>query len=61
VDDQFENDFANNYIYLLTVRGAKVDDNVENRYIIVEGIDNYDRLLGSLIFSESNVYVFRTK
>lgn len=61
VDDQFENDFANNYIYLLTVRGAKVDDNVENRYIIAEGIDNYDRLLGSLIFSESNVYVFRTK
>lgn len=59
--DQFENDFANNYIYLLTMRGAKVDDNVENEYIIAEGIDSHDRPLGNLIFSENNVYLFRTK
>lgn len=61
MDDQFENDFANNYIYLLTIRGAKIDNNAESGYVIAEGVDNYEGLSGSLIFSEDNVYVLKTK
>lgn len=35
--DQFENNFANNYIYILTVRGAEISDSSALRYTIVEG------------------------
>lgn len=36
-NDQFENDFANNYIYLLTTNGAKISVESDLRYTIVEG------------------------
>lgn len=37
VNDEFENNFANNYIYLLTIRGAKINNDADVRYTIVEG------------------------
>ncbi len=60
-NDQFENNFADNYIYLLTVRGALIDGNSKIHYLIVEGTDNYKMTYGTQIFSENNVYVFKTR
>jgi hypothetical protein len=60
-NDQFENNFANNYIYLLTIRGAVLDSNSKKRYLIVEGSDNYKSTYGPQIFSENDVYVFKTQ
>jgi len=60
-NDQFENNFANNYIYLLTIRGEVPDSNSKSRYLIVEGSDNYKKTYGIQIFSENNVYVFKSK
>lgn len=60
-NDKFENDFANNYIYLLTTKGAKLDSSAKIKYTIVEGEDNGKRLLGKEIFSEDNVFVYKTE
>jgi GT2 family glycosyltransferase len=60
VDDQFEDNYADNYIYLLTICGAKIDSNSKTRYTIIEGQGNYVKLPGTLIFSENQVYVFKT-
>ena len=58
--DQFEGNYANNYIYLLTIRDAKIDSNSKTLYTIIEGQDNYVKLPGTLIFSENQVYIFKT-
>jgi hypothetical protein len=58
--DYFANDFADNYIYLLTERGAKIDTNSKNTYTIIEGTENYKNL-GIPIFSENDVYVFKSQ
>lgn len=60
-DDQFEDDYADNYIYLLTTLGAKIDSNSKTRYTIIEGQDNSIKLSGTLLFTENQVYVFKTK
>lgn len=57
--DKFENDFANNYIYLLTIGGAKIKNGVFPRYTIVE-----DRYLpevpeGKLIWEENGVQIYK--
>jgi hypothetical protein len=57
--DEFGNNFADNYIYLLTIRGAKLSNNSKIRYVVVEG-KKYDvNILGTLIFSENEVYVYK--
>jgi GT2 family glycosyltransferase len=61
VNDHFENNFANNYIYLLTIRGAKIDVMSKTRYTIIEGKDNYQQIPGKIIFSENEVYVFKSQ
>ena len=61
INDQFESNYANNYIYLLTIRGAAMDSNSKIRYIIVEGSGNYNKTYGTQIFSENDVYVFKTE
>jgi len=59
LNDQFENNFANNYRYLLTARGAKVVNEAELRYTIVEGENNYQQIKGDMFFSENEVYVVK--
>ena len=59
-DDQFENNFANNYIFLLTTRGAIIDPKSNIKFTIIEGANNYKTLSGTLIFSENEVYVYKT-
>lgn len=59
--DQFENNFANNYIYLLTIRGAKINANARMRYTIVE-----DRSLGEIppgkeIWAGGGLQIFKWK
>ncbi len=60
-NDQFENNFANNYIYLLLIRGRAVNNNSITGYTIVEGKDNIKNLNGKIIFSENDVFVFKNE
>ena len=60
-NDHFENDFANNYIYLLTVRGAKIKEGARIQYTIIEGEENLTGSEGKLIFSEAATYIYKTQ
>jgi GT2 family glycosyltransferase len=57
--DEFGNNFADNYTYLLTIRGAKIDNNSKLKYLIVEGSENYKDIKATPIFSENQVEVFK--
>jgi 4-amino-4-deoxy-L-arabinose transferase-like glycosyltransferase len=58
VNGQIDDNLAGNYIYLLTIKGANIDNNSKTQFIIIEGNNSYNNLPGRLIFSEDNVYVF---
>lgn len=60
MNDEFENDFANNYIYLLTIKGTKLSSNAKLKYTIVEE-ENYLTPSGRQIFSEKGVFVYKTE
>lgn len=59
VNDQFENNFANNYIYLLKLNNITLNENTATKYTIVEGDNNRTVNLGKIIFSEDNVYIYK--
>lgn len=61
VNDQFQYYFAENYIFLLTTKGAKIQNDAEILYTIIEGAKYYQNLPGTLIFSENEVFVFKSK
>jgi hypothetical protein len=58
--DQFENNFANNYIYLLTIKGARVTDNAGLRYTIVEETDSGEVAQGKLIWTGEGIEIFKS-
>jgi hypothetical protein len=58
--DQFENNFADNYIYLLTIRGAKLNSNARLRYTIVEERDTGETIPGKEIWAKDGVQIFKS-
>ncbi len=59
VNDQFENNFANNYIYLIRLNNIAPTANAVTKYTIVEGGDVGTVNLGKSIFSEDNVSIYK--
>ncbi len=59
VYDQFENDFANNYIYLLTIRGANINGSGNVRYTIVEDRSAGKVADGIRIWEKSGVEIYK--
>ncbi|KKQ91716.1 MAG: hypothetical protein UT17_C0004G0064 [Candidatus Woesebacteria bacterium GW2011_GWB1_39_10] len=60
VNDQFENNFANNYIYLLTIRGAKIKSDAGVRYTIVEEGSSGQIAAGREIWVDGGIQVFKS-
>lgn len=58
--DDFENDFANNYIYILTIRGAKVKSDAQLSYTIVEGADVGTPPVGRPIWFEGGLEIWKS-
>ena len=48
-NDQFDSNFANNYIYLLTIQGAKIDQSAKLKYTIDERNENDIKILSNNI------------
>lgn len=59
IDDKFENDFANNYIYLLTLKGSKLNSNANIRYTIVEGRTSGRTAAGIKIWSKGGIDIYK--
>lgn len=59
VNDQFENNFANNYVYLLQLKNIVPDGSVATKYTIVEGDSGSEENIGKNIFSEDNVSIYK--
>lgn len=57
--DKFDNNFANNYIYLLTVRGAKLENNAKIQYTIVEDNSAGKTILGKEIWTNGRLRLFK--
>ena len=57
--DQFDNNFANNYIYLLTIRGAKVKSGAKIQYTIVEDGSAGKTALGKEIWTSGGLQIFK--
>ncbi|EKE12692.1 MAG: hypothetical protein ACD_13C00145G0041 [uncultured bacterium] len=57
--DQFDNNFANNYIYLLTIRGAKVKSGAKVQYTIVEDGNAGKTALGREIWTGGGLQIFK--
>ncbi len=60
VNDKFENEFANNYIYLLTIRGAKIKNDAGIRYTIVEERNSGKIPAGSKIWADGGVWIYKS-
>lgn len=58
LNDQFENNFANNYIYILTIRGAKISPNAAIRYTIVEERNTGEVPAGDEIWAEDGIQIY---
>jgi len=58
--DQFENNFADNYIYLLTIRGAKLNSNAKIRYTIVEERNIGEEAPGKEIWAKDGVQIYKS-
>jgi hypothetical protein len=58
--DYFENNFANNYIYILTIRGAKIKSESRLSYTIVEGTDVGEPTTGKRIWSEGGLEIWKS-
>lgn len=59
VNDQFENNFANNYVYLLKLKDTVPDSSANIKYTIVEDDDSETSNLGKKFFSEDNVSIYK--
>lgn len=57
--DKFENNFESNYIYLLTIKNAHIEQNSNTLYTIVEDRTEGKAPLGVEIWSESGVQIFK--
>ena len=57
--DRFENDFANNYIYLLTIRGAKIKKDAGIGYTIVEDGSAGETVPGKEIWTDGGLRLFK--
>lgn len=60
LNDQFENNFANNYIYLLTFRGAKIESGAAVRYTIVEERNISKATPGHEIWTEGGIQIYKS-
>jgi len=60
VYDQFENNYANNYIYLLTIRGAKLNSNAKQKYTIVEERNTGEAAAGKEVWAEGGLQIFKS-
>lgn len=60
VFDYFEYDFAQNYIFVLTVDGAKITDKSNLTYTIVEGT-NTKGALGHQVWSKDGLEIFKSE
>ncbi|QQG41196.1 MAG: glycosyltransferase [Candidatus Woesebacteria bacterium] len=60
VNDKFENEFANNYIYLLTIRGAKIKSDAGIGYTIVEERNSGKIPAGSKIWADGGVWIYKS-
>ncbi len=58
-NDKFENDFANNYVYLLTLKGAKIDLSANLKYTIVEEDMPQETPEGVKIWDEDGIRIFK--
>jgi hypothetical protein len=59
-NNQFENNFAGNYIYLLTIRWAKLNSNAKLKYTIVEERNTGEIAPGKEIWSGDGIQIFKS-
>jgi GT2 family glycosyltransferase/4-amino-4-deoxy-L-arabinose transferase-like glycosyltransferase len=60
-NDNFENNFANNYIYLLTTRGACVNLNANIKYTISEIAGKTNLPLKNMIWTKGGVSIYKSQ
>lgn len=59
VNDKFENDFANNYIYLLTIRGVRPQSYANLLYTIVEDENSPKTPVGVKIWEKEGIKIYK--